>query len=85
MTDLIYWRLTGGEQPGEPKAVGVAAEDGTPFAALAHDRLMALAEKWLLGDAPFASRPHPGRAAMGRDYDHLARIDEWSAGVAEGG
>ena len=46
---------------------------------------MALAEKWLLGDAPFASRPHPGRAAMGGDYDHLARIDEWSAGVAEGG
>ncbi|MBW6398266.1 double-strand break repair protein AddB [Roseomonas sp. HJA6] len=85
VTDLLYWRLTGGEQAGEVKGLGATAEDGTPFAALAHERLMALAEKWLLGEAPFPSRPHPGRSAMGGDYDHLARIDEWSAGVADNG
>ena len=65
------------------KPLGAATEDGTPFAALARDRLLALAEKWLLGTAPFASRPHPARSAAGGDFDHLARIEEWSAGEGE--
>jgi hypothetical protein len=42
-----------------------------------------VAARWLLGSAAFTSRPHPGRATAGRDYDHLARIDEWSAGSGE--
>lgn len=85
VSDLLYWRLTGGEQAGEVKGLGAEAEDGTPFAALARDRLVDLAEKWLLGAAPFASRPHPARSAAGGDYDHLARIEEWSAGTPEAG
>ena len=85
VTDLLYWRLTGGEQAGEVKPLGAVAEDGTPFAALARDRLVELAEKWLLGSAPFASRPHPARSAAGGDFDHLARIEEWSAGTPEAG
>jgi ATP-dependent helicase/nuclease subunit B len=85
VTDLTYWKLTGGEQAGEVRPLGATAEDGTPFAALAHERLVTLAEKWLLGTAPFASRPHPGRHAAGGDYDHLARIEEWSSGTPEAG
>jgi ATP-dependent helicase/nuclease subunit B len=85
VTNLLYWKLTGGEQPGEVQPLGAAAEDGTPFATLARDRLMDLADKWLLGQAPFASRPHPARSAAGGDYDHLARIEEWSAGTPEAG
>ncbi|MBP0465896.1 double-strand break repair protein AddB [Roseomonas sp. PWR1] len=82
--DLLYWRLTGGEQPGEVRALGAATEDGARYADLAADRLAALAERWLLGDAPFLSRPHPGRAAAGGEYDHLSRIAEWSAGSDSG-
>ena len=78
--DLVYWRLTGGEQPGEVKALGAMTEDGTSYAELAAERLRALAERWLLGDAPFLSRPHPARGAAGGEFDHLARIAEWSAG-----
>jgi ATP-dependent helicase/nuclease subunit B len=78
-TDLVYWRLTGGEQPGEVKPMP-ADQD---YAALARDRLEHLAARWLLGEAPFASRPHPSRSGAGGDYDHLARVEEWSAG--EGG
>ncbi|WP_198371472.1 PD-(D/E)XK nuclease family protein, partial [Roseomonas rosulenta] len=78
--DLIYWRLTGGEQPGEVKTIDATAQD---FAAIAQERLEHLAARWLLGDAPFASRPHPSRSAAGGDYDHLARIEEWSAGEGE--
>jgi ATP-dependent helicase/nuclease subunit B len=84
VTDLIYWKLTGGEQPGEVQRLEATAEDGTPFAALAEERLAELAETWLLGAAPFASRPHPARSAAGGEYDHLARIEEWSAGTPEG-
>ena len=79
--ELIYWRLTGGEVPGEVKAIDATAED---YATVARDRLEHLAARWLLGDAPFASRPHPSRSAPGGDYDHLARIEEWSAGEGEG-
>jgi ATP-dependent helicase/nuclease subunit B len=78
--ELIYWRLTGGEQPGEVRSIPTAGQD---YAALAEERLEALAARWLLGDAPFLSRPHPSRGAAGGDYDHLARIDEWSAGEGE--
>jgi ATP-dependent helicase/nuclease subunit B len=85
VTELTYWKLTGGEQAGEVRPLGATTEDGTPFAALAHERLVTLAEKWLLGTAPFASRPHPGRHAAGGDYDHLARIEEWSSGTPEAG
>lgn len=79
--ELIYWRLTGGEVAGEVKAIDATAED---YAAVARERLEHLAARWLLGDAPFASRPHPSRSAPGGDYDHLARIEEWSAGEGEG-
>jgi ATP-dependent helicase/nuclease subunit B len=78
--ELVYWRLTGGEQPGEVKTIDTAAQD---YAAIAQERLESLAARWLLGDAPFVSRPHPARGAAGGDYDHLARIDEWSAGEGE--
>ena len=78
-TEMIYWRLTGGEVPGEVKKRLTEEKDsGIPLAALAADRLVALAERYLLGDAPFESRPHPNRSAPGGDFDHLARIAEWS-------
>lgn len=78
--ELVYWRLTGGEQPGEVRTMA----EGEDYVALARDRLAHLAERWLLGAAPFASRPHPARSAAGGEYDRLARIEEWSAGTGEG-
>ncbi len=79
---LIFWRLTGGEQPGEVATMKLADDDGVPLAALARDNLAALVDDFLLGSRAFASRPHPARKPAGGDYDHLARLDEWSA--AEG-
>jgi ATP-dependent helicase/nuclease subunit B len=81
---LVYWKLSGGEKPGEEKSLGASAEDGTPFADLARTRIAALAERMLLGDAPFESRPHPARGTPGDDYDHLARVDEWASGDGDG-
>ena len=42
------------------------------------ERLHALADRFLFGQAPFTARPHAGRAPAGGDYDHLARVAEWA-------
>jgi ATP-dependent helicase/nuclease subunit B len=77
---LVYWRLTGGDPPGEVKELPPTAKDGdgTRFAELAAARLRDLVDDWLLGTRPFASRPHPARKPPGGEYNHLARVAEWS-------
>ena len=39
-----------------------------------------------LGDpnTPYRSRPRPMFVARAGDYDHLARVKEWSSGLGEG-
>jgi ATP-dependent helicase/nuclease subunit B len=81
---LVYWKLSGGETPGDAMDLGAATKDGTLYADLARARIAALAERMLLGDAPFESRPHPARGTPGDDYDHLARVDEWASGDGDG-
>jgi ATP-dependent helicase/nuclease subunit B len=81
---LVYWKLSGGETPGDATDLGAAAKDGTLYAELARVRIAALAQRMLLGDAPFESRPHPARGTPGDDYDHLARVDEWASGDGDG-
>jgi ATP-dependent helicase/nuclease subunit B len=80
---LVYWKLSGGEKPGEEENLGAAAKDGRLYADLARERITALAERMLLGDAPFESRPHPARGTAGDDYDHLGRVAEWASGDEE--
>jgi ATP-dependent helicase/nuclease subunit B len=80
---LVYWRLSGGEKPGEEENLGAAAKDGRLYADLARERIAALAGRMLLGDAPFESRPHPARGTPSDDYDHLARVAEWASGDEE--
>jgi len=81
---LVYWKLSGGEKPGEEKNLGASADGGTLYADLARTRIAVLAQRMLLGDAPFESRPHPARGTPGDDYDHLARVDEWASGDGDG-
>ena len=79
-TALVYWKLSGGETPGEEESLGAVTKDGRLYADLARTGIAALAQRMLLGDAPFESRPHPARSTPGDDYDHLARVDEWASG-----
>ena len=77
-SELIYWRLTGGPEPGGVKWAmrhPHAIEAATGHAV---ERLRDLADRFLFGAAPFTARPHPGRAPAGREYDHLSRLAEWS-------
>jgi ATP-dependent helicase/nuclease subunit B len=75
---LSYWRLTGGQEPGEVRQMLSEVEEVERLAEEALGGLGALVDRFLLGDAPFPARPHPGRAARGGDYDHLARVAEWA-------
>ncbi len=75
---LTYWKLTGGETPGEVKPMLTEPEDVAAAAAESLDRLGRLVDRFLLSEAAFLARPHPGRSAKGGDYDHLSRVAEWA-------
>lgn len=75
---LTYWRLTGGQEPGEEKPMMEEAADVAELAERSLASLGALVDRFLLGEAPFLARPHPARAPKGGEYDHLSRIAEWA-------
>ncbi len=77
VAELAFWRLTGGDPPGEIRRV-----EGDP-AQLAADALAGLRRLIALFDdpaTPYESRPRPGYAPRYSDYEHLARVKEWAAG-----
>ena len=75
---LSYWKLTGGQEPGEQREMVTEPEDVERLALDSLGKLGTLVDRFLLGDAPFTARPHPLRATRGRDYDHLSRVAEWA-------
>ena len=77
---LSFWRLSGGDPPGEEKPVkGDVAE----LAATAKAGLIKLIDTYDDPATPYPSRPRPAFAPTYDDYEHLARIQEWSAGGGE--
>ncbi|MCW8087085.1 double-strand break repair protein AddB [Sabulicella glaciei] len=76
--ELEYWQLSGALEPGKVRPLGAELES---LLEEARRSVEGLADRFLLGSAPFLSRPHPARPARG-DYAHLARIAEWSSGAA---
>jgi len=77
VSNLAYWRLHGGEPAGQKMAL--KAEPDT-LAADAIDGLRTLVARFDLEDTPYRSRPSPTAAPKFSDYEHLARVKEWSAG-----
>jgi ATP-dependent helicase/nuclease subunit B len=74
-----YVLLKGGARPGEPKLIDFT--EGTPDsqADRALGKLTALAQKFADDDTPYRSLVHPMWTTHYGDYDHLARVKEWSA------
>ena len=78
---LAYWRLSGGEPAGEIRAIDELPE------RLAQDALAGLSQLVATYDdpeTPYPAYPTPAAAPRYSDYDHLARVAEWSATVADG-
>ncbi len=73
---LQYWKLTGGQMPGEIKGIYADTESAI---ANAEQGLIALIEAFGNEQMPYYSVPRPENAPRFNDYKHLARINEWAA------
>ncbi|MEX2449737.1 MAG: double-strand break repair protein AddB [Rhodospirillales bacterium] len=80
VSELTYVRLTGGRVPGEVRNIGKDVReiiDGTAAG------LKKLVHKFDDPDTPYLSRPRPMLWHRFGDYDHLARVKEWSSGEGD--
>jgi ATP-dependent helicase/nuclease subunit B len=85
--ELAFVRLTGGELAGEYLAVEPSGRDKAPLdaAQLAAKSIAGLGKLIARYDdpaTPYLSRPRPRWVKYG-DYDHLARVKEWSVAFGE--
>lgn len=75
VAEIAYWRLSGREPAGEIRTVG---RDPAALAAAALDGLERLVALFQDARTPYHARPRPSAAPRFSDYDHLARVREWS-------
>ncbi|HEY4344876.1 MAG TPA: double-strand break repair protein AddB [Parvibaculum sp.] len=76
---LLFLRLTGGETAGERRLI---SPDG--LVEETWESLTTLLAQYEKEKTPYLSRPRPMFQGRFSDYDHLARVKEWSAS-GEGG
>jgi ATP-dependent helicase/nuclease subunit B len=78
VSEIAYVTLKGGEPPG--KHSGIDFKDGTPDTQADHalTRLKKLAADFENAATPYLSLVHPMWKNHYGDYDHLARVKEWS-------
>ncbi|MDE0726782.1 MAG: double-strand break repair protein AddB, partial [Alphaproteobacteria bacterium] len=74
---LSYWRVSGGREPGQIRNIKTPGGD---LAREAQAGLIELIAKFDDPDTAYLARPRPAIAPRFSDYDHLARIKEWTAG-----
>jgi ATP-dependent helicase/nuclease subunit B len=79
VSEIAYVTLKGGEPAGKPNEINF--KDGTPDSQADHalGKLKALAAKFENEAEPYRSLVHPMWKTHYGDYDHLARVKEWSA------
>jgi ATP-dependent helicase/nuclease subunit B len=80
--ELVYVRLNGGRVQGEESIVAEPA-DSSGLAAEVISRLTARVAAFRDPSTPYISRAIPQFLGETGDYDHLARLLEWS--IADGG
>ena len=76
VSQLEFWRLTGGDPAGERKPAG---KDIEALATIAYDGLKALIAKFDDPSTTYLSQPDPEHATIYADFNHLARVQEWSS------
>jgi ATP-dependent helicase/nuclease subunit B len=79
-SELLYWHLSGGLDPGKAMPLFRKVPDEIPGAVLdARDLLCMLIDDFDRPERSYLSCPHPGHAPRFSDYAQLARVAEWSA------
>jgi ATP-dependent helicase/nuclease subunit B len=85
---LIYVHTSGGRDPLTPREIDTPRGDDRSVAAIVAEHRSRLAElvgHYVSGEAAYLSRPYPKYAKDYFEYDHLARVKEWSLANAEDG
>ena len=77
VSELAYWRLSGGASPGQIISVRSDVNDLIERARAGLQRLVDVFDD---PATPYRAIPRPRHATRYGDYDHLARVAEWSAG-----
>jgi ATP-dependent helicase/nuclease subunit B len=77
LAGLEFWRVTGGEPPGEAKPLKADPEALATGARAGLERLVAAFDD---PETPYLSVPRGLESPYVDPYEHLARIREWSAG-----
>ena len=80
VAEIAFWRLSGGRPVAEIKAY-----DAPQFAADAYEGLLRLIAAFDDPATPYLARPRAEHAPRFSDYEHLARVKEWSAAGDDGG
>ncbi len=85
--DLIYVQLSGQAEPGKARSVSIKDKSATEVADEALAELKTLIDRFEDPLQPYRSGTHPKfKRRPNGDYDHLARLAEWSlAPDADGG
>lgn len=78
---MIYLRLSGGETAGEERVI---ADPGGDLADNTYAWLVDLLRQYESEKTPYLSRPRPMFWSRFGDYDHLARVKEWSSAGEDG-
>jgi ATP-dependent helicase/nuclease subunit B len=84
VAEIVYVLLKGGEPAGDCKSVGF--KDSTPDlqADRALQKLSEIARRFADDKEPYRSLVHPMWSTYYGDYDHLARVKEWSSSSGAG-
>ena len=79
--DLLYVHASGGREPFRPIPVKAPPGDARSVEAIVGEhleRLRGLIARYMTGEAAYLSRPYAQYVRAYSDYDHLARVLEWS-------
>jgi ATP-dependent helicase/nuclease subunit B len=79
VAQIGYVLLKGGARPGEPKLIDFKQGTSDSQADRALQKLTTLAKRFDDDNQPYRSLVHPMWTTHYGDYDHLARVKEWSA------
>jgi ATP-dependent helicase/nuclease subunit B len=85
---LVYVHTTGGRTPLKPREIKPPPGESRSVADLVEEHRVGLADlvgRFVSGEAAYLSRPYAKYARRFSEYDHLARVKEWSLASAGDG
>jgi ATP-dependent helicase/nuclease subunit B len=84
---LTYIHVSGGREPLRPTEIKPPRGETRAVDEVVAEhlrQLKGLLSRYASGEAGFVSRPFPQYTAYATDYDHLARVSEWSSAANVG-